>query len=445
MVLIVADTLRADRLPFYGCSRNTAPFLDELAQKSLVFENAWSPSSWTLPAMVSVLTSVHPFQHGVNSLVGLELEPGDEPVPVNAIPEEVEPLAEELKTAGYATYGVVSNILVGEEVGFDRGFDRFVRLADEDAEVVNEQVADWKQEILGAQPFFLYLHYLDPHAPFHAREPWFELAGSASDKGWPEFTVGPDAEDDLDWIMTRLEPGPEELEGKKAQDLSAAEVDYLLAWIHAAYDSEIGFLDSRIRDVFEMLALDDAVVIFLADHGEEFYEHGDLTHGQSLYGESVRVPLVVALPGEGSPRGRIREHVSTLDLVPTMRAILQLPPSKQDRGRDLLAGGERGAVIGHLGGKSGQHPLENDLRSIVVGNHRLIATEDGRAELYDLAQDPYERRDLAEDLPEVASELLARLVETENSSRRFPPAFRLPDEESREEMIEHLRALGYVN
>jgi len=142
VVLIVVDTLRADRLPFYGSPQNTAPFLADLARRSVVFENAWSPSSWTLPATVSVLTSVHPFQHGVNSLKGLELRPDEDPVPVDYIPEEIENLAEVLSSAGYRTYGIASNVLIGEEVGFERGFDRFVRLEDVDADVVNARVED---------------------------------------------------------------------------------------------------------------------------------------------------------------------------------------------------------------------------------------------------------------------------------------------------------------
>jgi hypothetical protein len=148
IVLVVVDTLRADRLPMYGGPPDAAPFLAELAERSLVFENAWSPSSWTLPATVSVLTSLHPFQHGVEDLVGLELPAGSEPVPVARIPDEVATLAEELRAAGYRTFGVVSNVLLGSEVGLERGFDRFVRLDDEDADAVNARVEAWRAEIL---------------------------------------------------------------------------------------------------------------------------------------------------------------------------------------------------------------------------------------------------------------------------------------------------------
>ncbi len=441
VVLIVVDTLRADRLPFYGSPANTAPFLAELAERSLVFESAWSPSSWTLPATVSILTSVHPLQHGVNSLAGLELGPDDEPVPVNAIPEEVETLAETLRAAGYRTYGVVSNLLVGPEVGFNRGFDRYVQLQDEDADSVNLMVESWRKEMLGNGPFFLYLHYFDPHDPFHARDPWFDLEGSLAEAGWPEeFSL--EATDDLDWILTRLEPMPPGLDGKKTRDLSPEELLDLLVWMRAAYDSEIGFVDSRIRQVFESLGLEDALVVFTADHGEEFYEHGDLTHGQNLYGETVRVPLLLHLPA-AAQSGRVPVPVSTLDIVPTIRRALQLPDSEQDVGQDLLSNAERNPVLGILAAKSGQHSLEDDLHSIVVDNYRLITTARGRVELYDLATDPWERTDLAEELPEVCDALLRRLRRLEAAAPRFQPASRLPTQPS-EALLEHLRGIGYL-
>jgi arylsulfatase A-like enzyme len=445
VVLIVVDTLRADRLPFYGCPRNTAPFLDELARESLVFESAWSPSSWTLPATVSILTSVHPFQHGVASLAGLELEPGDEPMPVDCIPAELETLAETLRAAGYRTFGVASNVLVGSAVGFDRGFDRFVMLEDEDADSVNARVAGWRDEMLAERPFFLYVHYIDPHDTFYARAPWFDLAAAESDAGWPDILppAVPDTYTDLDWLVTRLEPRPDWLAGKRVDDLSADELRRLVTWMRAAYDSEIGFVDARIRALYESLGLEEAIVFFVADHGEEFYEHGDLTHGQNLYAETVRVPLLLHLPGVDAPQGRVRAHVTSLDIVPTLRSLLRLAPSTQDQGRDLLAGAAQRSVLGHLAGKSGQHPLEGDMRSIVRGDHRLIARADGSIELYELSTDPAERNDRSAELPDVAAELLRELEGVHASAPAYPRASRIPAPAS-EVMLEHLRGIGYA-
>ena len=126
---------------------------------------------------------MHPFQHGVSNLDGLELGPDDEPVEVNCIPAKLETLAETLRRRGYGTFGVASNVLVGSEVGFDRGFQRFVKLEDEDADAVHAVVEGWVEELDEAQPYFLYVHYFDPHDTFHAREPWFELERGAREEG----------------------------------------------------------------------------------------------------------------------------------------------------------------------------------------------------------------------------------------------------------------------
>jgi arylsulfatase A-like enzyme len=243
--------------------------------------------------------------------------------------------------------------------------------------------------------------------------------------------------------MTRLDPMPDGFEGKTARECSPSELRSLLAWSKAAYDSEIGFVDSRIREIFEMLDLEDAIVVFLSDHGEEFYEHSNLTHGQNLYGETMRVPLFLYVPHADAPRGRVESHVSTLDIVPTLRRLLQVAASPQDQGQDLLADVTRQPVYGILEGKSGQHDLDSDLRSIVVGDHRLIALEGGRVELYDLATDPLERTDLAEELPEVVAELLGELDRIERSAPEYPRTTRLPSILS-EAMLEHLRGIGYL-
>ena len=445
VVLVVVDTLRADRLSFHGCPQDNAPFLSELAQRSLVFENAWSPSSWTLPSAVSVVTSVLPSQHGVTSLAGLELGPDDEPVPVNCIPAEVETLAETLRKSGYRTFGVVSNVLVGSEVGFDRGFDRFVKLEDEDADAVNAVVADWTDELLGGGPFFLYVHYFDPHDTYHARDPWFDGTRSGVDGGWtgelPEQV--PHTYTDLEWFMTRLEPQPDWLVERRAQDLSTEDLHELVKWVRAAYDSEIGYVDSRIAALYQALGLDDAIVFFLADHGEEFYEHGDLTHGNNLYAETVRVPLLLQLPGQNAPRGRVSRNVTTLDIVPTLRGLLALPASSQDIGHDLLAETAPRPILGLLSARPGENALDGDLRSIVLGNYRLISAAGGKAELYDVSADPQERRNLADELPEVVARLHQELERALQSAPAYPPLLRIPGAPS-EAMLEHLRGIGYA-
>ncbi len=443
VVLIVVDTLRSDRLPFYGAPRDTAPFLSQLAEESRVFENAYSPSSWTLPALVSVLTSVHPFQHGVVSLAGLEREAGEEPIPVNCIPAEIETLAEVLRASGYRTFGVVSNLLVTEDVGFDRGFDRFVQLDDEPADRVNGQVSLWRDEILASEPFFLYLHYIDPHDTYHAREPWLVPYENLTDAGWPEAPLGRSESDldQIDWILTRIDPKPHQYVGRRARELSSEELDDLFAWMKSAYDSEIGFVDDQVREIFERFDLEQSVVVFLSDHGEEFYEHGALTHGFNLHAETVRVPLLLRLPGGEDP-GRVTSPVSTLDVVPTIRKLLGLVEARQDEGIDLFAAFEGRAVHGMLDSKAG-FDVEKDMRSISVAGHRLLVHGDGGVELYDTLVDPHERIDIAAQSPEIVADLERRLASVAASAERYSPATCLPSPADRNR-LERLRAIGYL-
>jgi arylsulfatase A-like enzyme len=242
--------------------------------------------------------------------------------------------------------------------------------------------------------------------------------------------------------VTRVDPLPEELAGKKAADMTPEELERLFAWIRAAYDSEIGYVDEQIGRLFERLRLEEAIVLFLSDHGEEFYEHGDLTHGQNLYAETARVPLLLRLPN-GAASGRVTAPVSTLDVVPTLRRLLELPAVEQDQGRDLLAAASDRPIHGLLEGKSGQHPLDEDLRSIVVDGRRLIEWGDGRVELFDIARDPGEKEDIAAERPELVSDLLLRLEDLERSAPPYPRATcdpRLVNDALRE----RLKAIGYL-
>ncbi|MDE0896285.1 MAG: sulfatase-like hydrolase/transferase [Planctomycetota bacterium] len=214
VVMIVVDTLRADRLAFYGCDRENAPFLSSLAAKGLVFEQSQAPGPWTVPSTASLMTSTYPFQHGV--VDGFDWNASDEEnvgETVNRIPASVETLPEMMQGFGYKTYGVSANVLVGFEMGFDRGFDHFSALDDEIAETVNTTLLQWKDEILGAeQPNFIYLHYFDPHDPYYAREPWFDL----------DALEGPDAASAS--AFARLRAGAwDEMDSEMREDL----LDYL--------------------------------------------------------------------------------------------------------------------------------------------------------------------------------------------------------------------------
>ncbi len=463
VVMIVVDTLRADRLAFYGCDRENAPFLSSLAAKGLVYEQGQAPGPWTVPSTASLMTSTYPFQHGV--VDGFNWEASDEEnadETVNRIPSAVETLPEMMRDFGYKTYGVSANVLVGVEMGFDRGFDRFSALDDEIAETVNATIFEWKEELLGnEQPNFLYLHYFDPHDPYYVREPWFDLdaleapdATSASAfarlraGAWDELDDEM-REDLLDYLPRML--GFED-ESEVPEEALANPLDYVLA----CYDSEIRYLDEHIEKLFEELQLDDeTMVILTADHGEEFLDHGQWEHGQSLFSELVHVPLMIKFPGTDAPRGRVKEPVSTMDVMPTLRHYLGGEASPQERGLRLHEQGDPSRVVLTT---SVDLPNPDDDRqeegSLVVGVLRgdwkaIVGTERDRREseeveqLFHLTEDPSEHNERAASDPGVLDALRAEWERIHSATmiyeREFGPVV------IDEAMRNHMEGLGYTD
>jgi len=399
VLVVVVDTLRTDRLPFYGCEENTAPFLREWAARSVVFERAWSTSSWTAPATASLFTGVYPVQHGVH--LGVKafqfLQQGGVKLELDRVPDALETLPELFRSVGYRTFGVSDNPNVSEAQGFAAGFDRFENFSYAGANRVNAVLASWEAAIAEAEPWFVYLHYMDPHQPYHARRPWHRPA-TANDR----HTIN-----------------------------------------GAAYDSEIAWVDTHLRKVFERLGVDaSTLVVFTTDHGEEFGEHGSGSHRFKLYSELTRIPLFLHHPGV-APR-RVRANVSIVDLLPTLRSILGLPASEQDAGIDLTA----------LYAEAEERPLKRTIfasrttgmawkRAVVRGRYKLILTRPGGTELYDLESDPGEQRNLAEERPALSQELLHSSRDFQASARRWDGR-RTTVEVSAEE-LRRLEELGYID
>ncbi len=292
VVLVIIDTIRSDHLPFYGYSKNTAPFLNELSRKSVVFDNAFSASSWTSPATASIFTSLYPFQHRV--LMGLlairmakqKIDPN---LQINRIPEEIDTIAEVMKEAGYRTYGVSDNLNIGKKQGFTQGFDKFETFMYQKAPQVNKTLKKWKDEITKRGKYFLYIHYMDPHAPYHRRKPWYE---------------------------------PQK---NRQKDLVSA------------HDSEINFADEHLKEIFNLFGWDkNTLFIFSSDHGEGLWDHGKMGHGNTLYREELQVPLLIYLP-EHKVAKRVTTLVSTVDILPTIRELIGLAPDRNNAGISLVS------------------------------------------------------------------------------------------------------------
>jgi arylsulfatase A-like enzyme len=422
VVLIVVDTLRADHLGCYGYERNTTPNIDRLASQAIRFENAISTASWTLPAVASLLTSQYPSPLGIRDRA-VRL---DERFPL---------LSELLQEHGYATRGFVSHAMVSAELGFGRGFDAYheesssAHRAITSPSITREAISFLRSD--EQRPFFLFLHYFDPHYDYllHEEHDFSPPYGGPLGSG-----------ESVPELWSRLET------------LSPADVAYLVS----LYDSEIAFTDRYIGEVLEELEardrFDDSIVVVTADHGEEFLERGWLGHSITLHQELIRVPLIIKLPGVGARV--VDTPVSLMDVAPTLlhHLGLEVSPSLDGRVLDLASGtpvssapvfSETFNPQVHRPGR----PRAVSLRSVVLGRRKLIFDGiRGASAIYDLAEDPREQSDLSERSDEGAERLEALLrdwmVHASRKQRLGPSQD--PRELFTPEQRKQLEALGYL-
>ncbi len=319
ILLVSIDTLRADHVSFAGHTRPTTPHLDQWAARSVVFEQAFSSSSWTPPSVASYLTGLLPIRHGMHG-------------GPTRVADDVTTLAEMLAAEGYETRAVVQNAWFDEVFGFAQGFESYKSYDFIGSPLCHESVeADVREWVARDRdrPFFLWLHYFAPHCPYVPRPPWID---SFSPDGGPRHFEQVDFDQMVSFKHRQLPPGA-------------------LTRMLALYDSEIRFVDEHVGGLLDGLEreghLEQAITVVLSDHGEEFKDHGSLGHYATLHDELVRVPFLLHLPGQ-SEGHRHADPVSTLDLVPTLRALVGLPPLPLD-GLGLLHRAEEGPLLSSLG------------------------------------------------------------------------------------------------
>lgn len=407
ILLLSIDTLRADHLGCYGYARDTSPNLDALAARGVRFDQVVAPAPWTMPSHASLLSGVYPRRHGVRAFG-------------QALPARIPTLASAFRAAGYQTAAVVNFAAMRPLVeSFDRAWT--VRPGQGDAEAVFAIAAEWLEQ--DPSPFFLFLHVYDVHPPHPPRSPFLEpydgiVNGSATQI--QAFRRG------------RLALGADD--ARHLRDL---------------YDGEIRRLDEQLGRFLERLERDgrlgDTLLAVVADHGEEFFEHGSLGHGHTLHQELLRVPLILA--GPALPQGlRIDTPVSLLDTAPTLLALVGAPPLPGIDGIDLSPQWRS------PGGPSAGRPLfsetnhwlgnrDRDLRRAVRrGPYTLLYDAlSASYSLFDLREDPLERVDLAAQRPRVTA-ALRRVLEPTIPARRRAPAPPVP-----EELVEELGELGYLD
>jgi arylsulfatase len=393
LILISVDTLRADHLGAYGDSRGLTPRLDALAAESVRFERAYAPAPLTLPSLAGLLTGRHPEELGVRDNV-------------TALPRGARHLAQRLRERGFRTGAVVGNGILREYTGIATGFERYEldfsldwRPGDPDRSLLTTDEALRVAAALGedpAAPFFLWVHYLDPHGPYDPPAPLRErhLEGERA---------RPDG-------RRRLEVSGDSRGVGAIPRYQYHEPHREVAWYRAGYAAEIQVVDAeigRLLDVLEERGLmERAVVVFTADHGESLGE-GDywFAHGERLSDGSVRVPLLIRVPGR-PPEVR-PEPVSLLDVAPTLAALAGAA-WEPGAGVDLLADG--GAPAGRsLLLATGRAASGEPAVALVSRDWKLVrrsAPGDRAESLYRL---PDETRDLRAERSDVAGELGAAL------------------------------------
>ncbi|MBZ0270800.1 sulfatase-like hydrolase/transferase [bacterium] len=382
IVLIIVDTLRADRMGAYGYTRPTSPVFDRLASESLVFDNAFAPSSWTVPSVATMFTGLWPREHGVTE--GLQFM--GKVSFQHQLPEAYETIAERLAGAGYETYGYSTNAHITRQTGFGQGFTHFESPATANAEMIEQLIREdftsLSEREKDGQPYFVFMHFFDPHAPYIVRE--------------PQITAVAPGFDNEAFLSVNADHGDVQL-GLADDYFDRPENAKQLAALSDAYDSEIAATDEVIgRILADLPGADRAAIVFVSDHGEGFNDHGNMLHGFDLYNETVRVPLLVHVPeqgGEAIPARRVTEPVALVDVLPTLLTLGKAPLPPNVPGVDLRGNIPTGRAFPlHL--KRG--PIE--AHGAIAWPYKLIHdTFRSTREMYDLAADPGERTNLLPD------------------------------------------------
>ncbi len=398
VVLIVVDTLRADRLSQMGYPLPTSDALDVLAKRASVFNAAFSPAPWTVPSVASIFTGMLPPRHRVDATG-------------SALASDFEVLPEVLARDGWHTAGFSYNPHVSREAGFDQGFHHFRDVTGATADYPDlsemiDEALDWVRSS-AAPPFFVYLQPMNVHGPYRVPDARQDaLLGRAPSPGF-EFRGA--------LMQGILREGRLALREDVTPEVTRS--------LDEQYDTAVRHTADELARFLHGLdaagLYDDALVVLTADHGEELFDRGGFAHGYTLHREVLRVPLLVKLPGQRSAR-RIEEDVSLVDLLPTFADLLALSPASDPRpvdGRSLRP---------LLEGASSSGPPRPILAQTISPERcdgRLLR-EDGwelmlidrnyendqpRLRLYDVRRDPDERIDRAADEPERARRMLARL------------------------------------
>lgn len=446
VIIYLVDTLRADRLGVYGYEkRATSPHIDALAEESLVFTNAYAPAPWTLPSVMSLMTSTFPCEHGV--ITGLE-KPGP----------DKRFLAERFKDIGYLTGVQTRNTWVSGPLY--RGYDEAVWFAEPDQAVWLENAKTFFERG-GDGPFYLYLHTMEPHDPEDTPPPFVSRFSHVSIDDRELLKKNRKRLHEASFIDSFNGQSLGTTNNTELQSALMATLDEHKNSIEVLYDTSVLWADDNLGRMIELLKekmlWDKAIFVFVADHGEGFGEHGRWFHSNSVYEEVARIPLLIHFPN-GEHRGlRIDTPVSLVDVMPTIFDYLGMAELCRDcRGTSLLE---------YLNQTPADRDAETRIQAMRLNRVNYYqpwkeesgdsnwAARQGRwkaiwnaevetLELYDLDSDPQEKNNISADNPQTVDAFRSQIIRFEKECQiRAATNLILFDRD--EDQREKIRAMGY--
>ncbi|MCK5117355.1 MAG: sulfatase [Candidatus Aegiribacteria sp.] len=372
IVLILIDSARADHLSINGYHRETTPVQDSLASSGTIWTNVQGQSSWTLPAMASIMTGLSQRAHGAgyynDTMYGID-------VALPTIPLMIR------RGAGYQTAAFYNSVFINEDFGFNQGFDHFdcqgargkasLRNAED---TINDFLVWYDTHRDSTKPLFSAIHFVDPHLPYSPPPPWDTLYSDPKSDDLFNIFWGR-GNDVLDLNQNLVEMNPTQLE-----------------IMVGLYDGELAFTDSQIGRLLSELdargTLHNTVFVIVGDHGEEFLDHGGFGHGHTLYQEILDVPLIIS--GRSIPIGVNDEVVAQFDILPTILGISGLDIPIWVDGKDILS--TESPRTSRFITSSNLVSATPDMAAIRLDDMVVMGNPvEGSPVLYDLSNDPAEQ------------------------------------------------------
>jgi arylsulfatase len=444
IIIVTIDALRADHLSCYGYTKIETGNIDKIAKDGYLFTNAYAVTSWTTPSMMSMLTGKYPDVHRCIDYS-------------HRVPDGIMSIPQILKSYGYRTEAIIANMNLSPRFGFSRGFHRYIQYGDiqylslfKDTRLSNlfqrfqslflgglHLVKDstfWatekmKRSIISnkEESLFLWVHYMDPHAPYE-----------------PPIEYIPDAYEPSEDTIVYLKENPV-VYGGKSYDRSDKNS------ILNLYDGEILYVDDKLGEVIDLLKDNElynkSLIIITADHGEAFWEHNLRDHGKTLYNEMLKIPFIMKFP-EGynySNRKVIDTPISLIDIPGTLLDFLGIDTIEQYSDRSIID------ILQE------DEPVDNDIfHEVLMDNPEAMKIQNkkfsliydaksGREEFYHIAKDPYELEDASDDFPEEKEEMFERLSEWVRSIQKEREIYGEGEITGLDKKtLEEMRGLGYI-